>query len=123
MGRPFVVPKENLPRIGLINFGVNNAGDLGDFFDRLRKTQLEPEQKLMLAVLEDAYYIATTKINRSYGKESVKRRKREQKEARDWIGKPEDPEIFFSFINCCEALRLDPSYWRKGIVAKYNGKD
>ena len=75
-----------------------------------RNTQLEPEQKLMLAVLEDA----VTCIQK-YGLSSQTKEKRLFSNTRDWI-LTQDNEWPFSFVNVCEALGLDSGYVRRGIA-------
>jgi hypothetical protein len=76
-----------------------------------RKTYVEAEQKLMLAVLEDAVtcfqgYFAT-------------RDKKEARlfcEAEDWILQQEKSDWLFSFDNVCETLGLNPGYIREGLL-------
>ena len=74
------------------------------------KTRLEPEKKLMRAILEDAIccfqkYLASRD---PYGKKIFYR-------AAAWIFDQKN-EYFFSFANICETLNLDPSYLRKGLL-------
>jgi len=76
-----------------------------------RKTPLEAEQKLMLAVLEDAvscfqkYFAARDKIGRS-----------RFREAEEWILLQGKSNWFFSFDYICEALDLNPGYIREGLL-------
>ena len=75
-----------------------------------RKTYLEGEKKLMLAVLEDAvncfqkYYAARDKK----GKELFR-------EAEEWIV-DENNDRLFSFSDICESLGINPEYLRWGLV-------
>lgn len=74
------------------------------------KTSLEPEKKLMRAILEDAIccfqkYLAARD---SHGEKIFYR-------ADEWIFDQED-EYFFSFANICESLNVDPDYLRKGLL-------
>jgi len=75
-----------------------------------RKADLEPEQELMLAVLEEAvtcfqkYFAARDKIGT-----------RLFCEAEEWILLPGKSGWFFSFDNICETLDLDPGYIRGGL--------
>ncbi len=74
-----------------------------------RKTFLEPEKKLMLAVLEDA--IASF---RKYVCARDPKRKMLFREAEDWIlGK--DGDSFFSFGNVCEMLGIEPACIRNEL--------
>jgi hypothetical protein len=76
-----------------------------------RKTHLEAEQELMLAVLEDAvtcfqrYFAARDKTEtRLFCK------------AEDWILQQEKSNWLFSFDNVCENLGLNPGYVREGLL-------
>jgi len=77
-----------------------------------RKADLEAEQKLMLAVLEDAvtcfqkYFTARDRIGTSLFRE-----------AEEWILLQEKDDWLFSFDNICEALDLNPRYIREGPSA------
>ncbi len=76
-----------------------------------RKTHLEAEQELMLAVLEDAvtcfhgYFAARDKTET-----------RLFREAEDWILQQEKSNCLFSFDNVCESLGLNPGYIREGLL-------
>ncbi len=76
-----------------------------------RKTHLEAEQELMLAVLEDAitcfqvHFAARDKI-----------KTRLFREAEDWILQQEKSNWLFSFDNVCETLGLNPDYIREGLL-------
>lgn len=67
-----------------------------------RKSYLEPEKALMMAILEDAYDIAC-KPDHSLCLES-----------RQWIEDEENGWIF-SFVSVCSELDLDPDYVRRGM--------
>jgi hypothetical protein len=76
-----------------------------------RKTHLEPEKRLMLAVLEDAIacfqkYLLARDVK---GREMFR-------DAEEWIVE-EDSEWLFSFDNACEALGYNPAYVRRGLAA------
>ncbi len=70
-----------------------------------------PEQKLMLAVLDDAvscfqkYFAARDKIGT-----------RLFHEAEEWILQQGKSNWLFSFGNICEALDLNPGYIREGLL-------
>jgi len=70
-----------------------------------------PEQKLMLAVLDDAvscfqkYFAARDKIGTSLFHE-----------AEEWILLQGKSDWLFSFDNICETLGLNPDYIRKGLL-------
>jgi hypothetical protein len=80
-----------------------------------RKPGLEPETKLMLAVLEDAIgcfqnFVCATD----------NRQKKWFLEAEEWFNE-EESEWIFSFENICDVLRLDPQYLRQGLIS-WKGK-
>ncbi len=76
-----------------------------------RKADLEPEQELMLAVLEEAvscfqkYFAARDEIGT-----------RLFCEVEEWILLPGKSGWFFSFDNICETLDLNPGYIREGLL-------
>jgi hypothetical protein len=93
------------------------------YFGNLRrKTPLEPEKRLMLAILEDA-------IN-CYQDNLLAKRSREGRlftEAEEWILE-KGSDWIFSFKNICETLGFNPEYVRQGLLqwkekktAKYAG--
>ncbi len=76
-----------------------------------RKDHLEPEKRLMFAVLEDA--IASFQkyvLARDSGGKALFH------EAEDWILE-ESSDWLFSFENICEVLGLNPSYVRQGLMS------
>ncbi|HEY7322608.1 MAG TPA: hypothetical protein VIE89_34015 [Candidatus Binatia bacterium] len=80
------------------------------YFATFRRQQLEPEKKLMLAVLEDAVAC--------FQKYILPRNSRERtlfKETEDWFRNRNDTYLF-SFENICDALRLNPEYVREGLL-------
>ncbi|HEV8722107.1 MAG TPA: hypothetical protein VGW77_15910 [Candidatus Binatia bacterium] len=81
------------------------------YFDNLRrKSLLEPEKRLMLAILEDA--ISRYQENMF---SQDKRGKRHFREVEEWIADA-DSDWIFSFENVCESLGLNPAYVRKGLL-------
>jgi len=76
-----------------------------------RKTHLEADQELMLAVMEDAvscfqkYFAARDKIGTSLFHE-----------AEEWILQQGKSNWLFSFDNICETLDLNPRYIREGLL-------
>jgi hypothetical protein len=81
------------------------------YFENLRsKTLLEPEKRLMLAVLEDAINCFQDNVLAQRGK-----RKRLFEEAKEWI-LAGDQDWFFSFENICEVCRINPEYVRQGLL-------
>ena len=75
-----------------------------------RKDHLEPEKKLMLAVLEDAIWcFQHCLLARG------KRRTSLFSEAKEWIME-ENTDCLFSFQNICEVLGLNPEYVRQGLI-------
>lgn len=82
------------------------------YYDYLaRQSQLTPEKKLQLAVLESAVY----DIQRYRTARSV-REQRLFREAYAWFT-AEDDKNPFSFLIICQTLELDPAYIRKGLLS------
>jgi hypothetical protein len=81
-----------------------------------RSRSLEPEQELMLAILADAIECVLKYLN-----EPIPARAKLFGEAHDWLFDQDEREPF-SFINVCEILGIDPSYLRRGIMAKMRNK-
>jgi hypothetical protein len=75
-----------------------------------RKTLLEPEKRLMLAVFEDA-----VACFQKYIHARDTRGKTVFAEAEEWILE-KDSDWLFSFENICETLGLNPDYVREGLV-------
>ena len=81
------------------------------YFDTLRrKTLLEPEKRLMLAVLDDAINCYRDNMFSRQGTN-----KRLFDEAEEWIATPGGDWIF-SFDNVCESLGFNPEYVRRGLL-------
>src|SRR5436189_266173 len=82
-----------------------------DFFQTMRrKTHLEPETQLMIAILEDAI--------ECFQKHLFAKDVRNDKlfnDARAWILDSESDWVF-SFENICEHLTLDSGYVRQGLI-------
>jgi hypothetical protein len=76
-----------------------------------RKPGLEPEKKLMLAVLEDAIGCFQNFV---YATDN--RQKKSFLEAKEWFNEEESEWIFY-FENICDVLRLDPQYLRQGLIS------
>ncbi len=80
------------------------------YFETLRRRVLDPEKRLMLAIIEEAigsyqkYLCAQDRRGRTlFG------------DAEKWIW-DEDSNWVFSFENICEALGLTPTYVRCGLL-------
>jgi hypothetical protein len=82
------------------------------YFETLRrKVPLEPEKRLMWAILEDAVgryrrYLADPRDTHS----------EEFSEVESWITES-DSDWFCSFDNVCETLGIEPQYLRRGLLA------
>lgn len=74
------------------------------------KTFLQPERRLMLAVLEDAVTCFT-----KYRRERDRKKKRLFDEAMEWVLE-QDNDWPFAFENICDVLGLDSSYLRQGLL-------
>ena len=87
-----------------------------DFARIYRSRPLSPERELMVAVLEEALadYQRCWKARDKKGMERFA-------DAQAWILES-DSEWIFSFINCCEALGIEPGYLRQGLIRSKQGK-
>jgi hypothetical protein len=84
---------------------------LAQFFDDRRgKTLIEPEVKLMLAILEDAIQCFQDNVSSKHIS-----RKRLFDDVQRWIFEVKDDWVF-SFENICSVLGFNPEYVRKGLV-------
>lgn len=75
-----------------------------------RKFHLEPEKKLMLAVLEDAIACFQKYVFARDGKGKVL-----FQEAEEWV-QEKSGDWLFSFANVCETLGFAPDYLRQGLM-------
>ena len=81
------------------------------YLDTLRrKAHLDPEKRLMLAVLEDAIACFQKYVSARDNKGKALFR-----EVEEWILE-DDIDWLFSFQNICEALGFNPSYVRQGLL-------
>ncbi|MBI4529782.1 MAG: hypothetical protein HY695_38780 [Deltaproteobacteria bacterium] len=71
---------------------------------------MEPEKKLMLAILEDAVACL-----QKYCLASDKRRRGLFRETEEWLME-ENNDSIFSFENICETLGFSPQYIRQGLL-------
>ena len=74
-----------------------------------RKTPLEPEKHLLLAILEDALSCYRKNVFARTAKKQAAFR-----EAEEWILATDD-ERFLSFESVCGALGIEPSYLRRHL--------
>lgn len=82
-----------------------------DYFSNFRrKTPLEVEKTLMLAVLEDGIRCFQENLFAPSGKKRVL-----FEEAQDWLY-DDDADGLFAFITICSLLGLDPGYVRRGLT-------
>jgi hypothetical protein len=81
------------------------------YFETLRsKTGMEPEKRLMLAVLEDAVRCFQDNVcAQSDAKKNL------FAEAEEWL-LDEGEDAAFSFDGICDALDLNPEYVRQGLL-------
>jgi hypothetical protein len=75
-----------------------------------RKSHLEPEKKLMLAVLEDAIACYQKYVFARDGKGRAL-----FQETEEWILERQG-DWLFSFANVCDTLGFDPDYLREGLL-------
>ena len=82
------------------------------YFDRFRRrSQLDGERRLMLAVLEDAVEMYRKHVGAGDGRNGQLFR-----DAEEWID-DDDRAWIFSFLNLCDVLDLDGEYLRRGLHA------
>ncbi len=81
-----------------------------------RKTHLEPEKSLVLAILDDAVACFQKYVSAQRPKEKAL-----FQEVEEWFIEKES-DWFFSFENICESLGLDPNYLCKGLVQWKEGQ-
>jgi hypothetical protein len=104
-------------------FDAINIPDLmtpGQFADMVGKSsELEPEQRLKLAILEDAIacYLKVAPIPGYSGEDRLEqvsnRKRRMHAEALEWIEGADAP---ITFEDCCESLGINPEWMRAGIL-------
>ena len=87
-----------------------------DFARIHRSRLLSPEHQLMAAVLDEAIadYQRCSKARDKKGMEQFA-------DAQAWILESNSDWIF-SFVNCCEALGIEPDYLRQGLLRSKQGK-
>jgi hypothetical protein len=76
-----------------------------------RRTHLQPEKRLMLALLEDG-----VACFQKYATAQDTRGKRYFQETEAWVLE-EPSERLFSFDNICETLALNADYLRRGLMS------
>src|SRR2546427_4365343 len=87
------------------------------YFETLRrKTLVEPEKRLMLAILEDGINCFQENL-----RAQDVRRSRLFQDAEAWIVEL-DGDWVFSFENVCEALGINPAYVRQGLLRSRENK-
>ena len=96
--------------IGTVSYGTGKFRAIGSLsesaiVDFYGTGDLQPEKKLMLAVLQGA-----VECFKEYAEHN-----RLVKDAEEWIFE-DDHEWSFSFINICEAVDMDPKYLRQGLL-------
>jgi hypothetical protein len=75
-----------------------------------RRFYLQPEQELMLAILQDA--VSCFRENLTAG---APRKQALFREAEEWLFS-DDKSYFFSFLNICESVGLSPAYLLGGLI-------
>lgn len=78
-----------------------------------RHDRLTPQQRLMLAVLENAVHDV-----QRYQYTNRKRERQFFREALEWFTIPGDKGAF-SFVAVCQNLGLEPNYIRRGLLASF----
>lgn len=81
-----------------------------EYFDGFkRKTPLEPERELVLALLEDAVLCF-----QKHWKSTREKERRLFTDAENWLF-GDDRDWALSFLNVCDLLGLEPGFLRKGL--------
>lgn len=81
------------------------------FYATLRRSYfVDPERRLMAAILEDAVSCLSKDLYRS-----PRGQRKQFAEAHSWINAEEAEDWIFSFASVCEALGFNPSYLRRGL--------
>jgi hypothetical protein len=81
------------------------------YFDNLRrKAVLEPEKRLLLAILEDAINSYQDNVTATESKA-----RKLFNDTEEWITQTDDDWVF-SFTTVCEILGLNPEYVRRGLL-------
>ena len=80
-----------------------------EYHDQLRRSQLGPEKRLMLAILQDAVVCYRRNAAAQLGK-----RRQLFLEVENWI-KNRESDYLFSFHNICETLGINPDYLIHGL--------
>jgi len=96
--------------------GEKSYSIISDAVLKETRATLGPQQRLMLAILEDAIYCFLRFEPGARNKELVL-----FTEAEEWIFGKEENRLF-SFTSVCEALQIDPDYLRKGLRLRQRGK-
>jgi hypothetical protein len=87
------------------------------YFERFQiDASLQPEKRLMLAVLEDA--VGTFQ---KYAIATGRRARRLFAEAEEWFAS-EDVSWPYAVLNICQALGLEPAYVRRGLMHWRSGQ-
>jgi hypothetical protein len=81
------------------------------FYATLKRNRfVDPERRLMAALLEDAVSCLTRDPLRS-----SHRQRKSFEEAQEWVSAVDSEDWIFSFSNVCETLGLDADYLRRGL--------
>lgn len=81
------------------------------FYGRQSPSRMSPEVELRRALL------AQTVRDLEEGQGAAN--KANYCDARRWVMTPGYGELGISFDDCCEALGIDPSYYRRGLVKRF----
>lgn len=94
---------------GVLNLIQDDVTCAHRYFEIHRSPRLEPEKRLMLAVLQDALFCIQRYFRARDG-----RRQKSFWEAWQWFNE-EGSDSIFAFENICESLGLEASYIRRGL--------
>jgi len=101
-----------------ISLGSNSEVDHFEFLKTLHRTELDPEQSLALAILEDAINeMRNGGASYGYVKDKLGRRARNSSEALAWVKSDGNQDYCFSFVGICRIFGWAPSWMRRGILA------
>lgn len=85
-----------------------------EYQDQRQRSQLDPERRLMLAILQDAVACYRRNAGTQLGKG-----RRLFLEVETWI-KDHRSDRLFSFGNVCDTLGIDPDYLTRGLFCEWD---
>jgi hypothetical protein len=85
---------------------------------RARWGNVSPEERLMIAVVQDALNVLDGKVTAGTHSIASESQQNPPAEAAEWI-LSDDDDYVFSFVNICQKFSIDPEAARAAIVERY----